>query len=206
MSKRFESGASKRKRLENAMVLKLRPITAFVHQPLIEATRARSEAIQPERTTSMQPDKNLPERKTAKQDVEQQADYKKAAMMLAQTENTELIQESLTGQGEAKEPQENNINSQILQFTPDGLSTERFLTFLELKDHSGESMDDLVLNYFTAELEIDFRKCHRQSYDNSANMAASKQEIQQGVELLMEAYPEDIDLTLIDELLHFHLT
>ncbi|CAI5765043.1 Hypothetical predicted protein [Podarcis lilfordi] len=40
-------------------------------------------------------------------------------MILAQTGKIELIQESLTGQGEAKEPQEKNVNSQILQFTPD---------------------------------------------------------------------------------------
>ncbi|KAL8179040.1 UNVERIFIED_CONTAM: hypothetical protein K2H54_058883 [Gekko kuhli] len=99
MGKRFESGVSKCKgqRLEHAMMMKLRPITAFVHQPLIEATRASSEAIQPEPITSMQPDKNLPEKETVKQDVEQQADYEEAAMMLAQTENIELIQESLTG-------------------------------------------------------------------------------------------------------------
>ena len=38
-----------------------------------------------------------------------------------------------------------------------------------------------------------------------ANLTASKQEIQQGVELLMEAYPEDVDQKLTDELLHFHL-
>ncbi|CAI5793861.1 Hypothetical predicted protein [Podarcis lilfordi] len=119
MSKRLESGASKRKRLENAMTMKLRPITAFMHKPLIEATRVSSEAIRSEPTTSIQPDKNLPERETVKQDVEQQADYEEAAMMLAQTENIELIQKSLTGQGEAKEPQEKNVNSQILQFTPD---------------------------------------------------------------------------------------
>ncbi|KAL8172691.1 UNVERIFIED_CONTAM: hypothetical protein K2H54_008433 [Gekko kuhli] len=105
--------------------MKLRPITAFVHQPLIAATRASSEAIQPEPTTSGQPDGNLPERETAKQDVEQQADYEEAAVMLGQTENIELIQEALTGQGEAKEPQENNVNSQILQFTP-ALATEEF--------------------------------------------------------------------------------
>ena len=38
-----------------------------------------------------------------------------------------------------------------------------------------------------------------------ANLSLSKQEIQQGVELLMEAYPEDVDLKLTDELLHFHI-
>ena len=45
MSKRFESGASKRKRkkFENDMVTKIKPITAFLHQPLTEATGAGSE-------------------------------------------------------------------------------------------------------------------------------------------------------------------
>ena len=41
----FESGASKRKRkkIENDMVKKIKPITAFLHQPLTEATGASSE-------------------------------------------------------------------------------------------------------------------------------------------------------------------
>ncbi|GIX93825.1 hypothetical protein CEXT_270951 [Caerostris extrusa] len=34
----------------------------------------------------------------------------------------------------------------------DGLPTERFLIFLELKDHSGENIADLVFNYITTEL------------------------------------------------------
>ena len=40
MSKRFESGASKRKRkkIENDMVKKIKSITAFLHQPLTKAT------------------------------------------------------------------------------------------------------------------------------------------------------------------------
>ena len=44
MSKRFESEASKRKRkkIENGMVKKIKPITAFLHQPLAEATGAGS--------------------------------------------------------------------------------------------------------------------------------------------------------------------
>ena len=39
MSKRFESKASKRKRkkFENDMLKKIKPITAFLHQPLTEA-------------------------------------------------------------------------------------------------------------------------------------------------------------------------
>ncbi|XP_013783624.1 uncharacterized protein LOC106467793 [Limulus polyphemus] len=44
-----------------------------------------------------------------------------------------------------------------------------------------------------------------QMFSFLANLTASKQEIQQGVELLMEAHPEDVDLKLTDELLHFHL-
>ena len=46
MSKRFERGASKRKRkkIENHMLKKVRPITASLHQPLAEAADAGSEA------------------------------------------------------------------------------------------------------------------------------------------------------------------
>ena len=32
-------------------------------------------------------------------------------------------------------------------------------------------MADLVYNYLTTELDINFRKCRGQSYDNAANMA-----------------------------------
>ncbi|GIX75505.1 zinc finger MYM-type protein 1 [Caerostris darwini] len=35
----------------------------------------------------------------------------------------------------------------------DGFPTERFLTFLELKDHSGESISDSVFNYVATELK-----------------------------------------------------
>ena len=44
MSIRFENGASKRKRkkIEN-MVNKIKPITAFLHQPLTEATNGGTE-------------------------------------------------------------------------------------------------------------------------------------------------------------------
>ena len=39
MSKRFESEAGKRKRkkVENVLVKKIKPITAFLHQPLTDA-------------------------------------------------------------------------------------------------------------------------------------------------------------------------
>ena len=93
MSKRFESGASKckRKKIENDMVKKIKPITAFLHQPLTEATGAGTElsaltlaqknlcddqANQP--TASILPEENLIEK--AMQDVEQQPGNEEAAM------------------------------------------------------------------------------------------------------------------------------
>ena len=53
-----------------------------------------------------------------------------------------------------------------------GLPSKRFLTFLELKEHSGEGMADLVHKYYTTELQLDFKKC-RDYYNNAANMAGS---------------------------------
>jgi hypothetical protein len=44
-----------------------------------------------------------------------------------------------------------------------------------------------------------------QMFSFLANLTASKQKIQQHVELLMEACPENVDILLTDELLHFHL-
>ncbi|XP_075232504.1 zinc finger MYM-type protein 1-like [Lycorma delicatula] len=63
----------------------------------------------------------------------------------------------------------------------DGLPTERFLTFLELNDHLGESIADLIFNYITTELEIDFRKCRGQSYDNATNTASRYNGMQQKI-------------------------
>ena len=40
-----------------------------------------------------------------------------------------------------------------------GLPSERFITFLELKDHSGVDMADLADKYLTTELQLDFNKC-----------------------------------------------
>ncbi|XP_013780077.1 uncharacterized protein LOC106464480 [Limulus polyphemus] len=40
-------------------------------------------------------------------------------------------------------------------------------------------MADLMFNYLITELEIDFRKCRRQSYDNAANMAGRYNSMQQ---------------------------
>uniref|UniRef100_A0A0L8GPF7 DUF4371 domain-containing protein n=1 Tax=Octopus bimaculoides TaxID=37653 RepID=A0A0L8GPF7_OCTBM len=54
----------------------------------------------------------------------------------------------------------------------DGIPVERFLTFIELKNHTGEEMVELIPNFFE-ELEIDFRNCRGQSYNNAANMAGN---------------------------------
>ena len=51
------------------------------------------------------------------------------------------------------------------------LLSEKFMTFLELKDHSGLGMADLVYKYLTKKLHLNFNKCRGQSYDNAANMA-----------------------------------
>jgi hypothetical protein len=53
----------------------------------------------------------------------------------------------------------------------DGLPIERFLTFLEMCNHTGESMAKMVHNYLINECKIDFSKCRGQSYDNAANMS-----------------------------------
>ena len=62
-----------------------------------------------------------------------------------------------------------------------GLPSERFITFLELKDHSGVGMADLVHKYLTTELQLDFNKCRGQSYDNAANMAGRYNGMQQTI-------------------------
>ncbi|KAL3891609.1 hypothetical protein ACJMK2_003864 [Sinanodonta woodiana] len=54
----------------------------------------------------------------------------------------------------------------------DGFPIERFLTFLEMGSHTGESMIKLVHNYLTNECKIDFSKCPGQSYDSAANMSS----------------------------------
>ena len=62
-----------------------------------------------------------------------------------------------------------------------GLPIERFITFLELKYHSGVGMADLVHKYLTAELQLDFSKCRGQSYDNAANMTGRYNGMQQKI-------------------------
>ena len=62
-----------------------------------------------------------------------------------------------------------------------GLPSERFITFLELKDHSGVGMADLVHKYLTTEHQLDFNKCRGQFYDNAANMASRYNGMQQKI-------------------------
>jgi hypothetical protein len=61
----------------------------------------------------------------------------------------------------------------------DGLPIERFLTFLEMGSHTGESMAKMVHNYLTNECKIDFSKCRGQSYDNAANMSGKYKGMQE---------------------------
>ena len=46
---------------------------------------------------------------------------------------------------------------------------ERFLTFLDNKGHSGRGLTEAVLDYLS-KLSINIANCHRQTYDNAANM------------------------------------
>ena len=63
----------------------------------------------------------------------------------------------------------------------DGFPIERFLTFLEQENHSGEHMANMVFKYLTSECDIDFAKCRGQSYDNAANMSGKYNGMQQKI-------------------------
>lgn len=62
----------------------------------------------------------------------------------------------------------------------DGKPVERFLTFLNLKSHTGEEMANLVLSYLEG-CKIDIAKCRGQSYDNAANMSGRYKGMQQKI-------------------------
>ena len=127
MSKRFESGASKRRRknIEYDIVKKMKPIVAFLHQPLKEATgseggamtlaekNVRDEAYQP--TASIQPEEILIEK--AMQNIEQQLGNEEVAMH-SENKNTHIFQNSVAGKGGEKETHESSEDSQNFQFTP----------------------------------------------------------------------------------------
>ncbi|KAG6927675.1 zinc finger MYM-type containing 1, partial [Chelydra serpentina] len=57
----------------------------------------------------------------------------------------------------------------------DGKPVERFITFLNLKSHTGEEMANQVLHYLCQVCKIDFSECKGQSYDNAANMSGRYQ-------------------------------
>jgi hypothetical protein len=59
----------------------------------------------------------------------------------------------------------------IQHLSPDnGFLTEHFLTFLELENHSGESVASKMMNYLSSDCKVDFCKCRGQSYNNAVNM------------------------------------
>lgn len=96
MSKRFESGAWKRKkkRLQDNEIKKLTPITAYMHEP----------------TSTIQLEENFTE-------AIQQAVCEETAVASTQNENTELIQELLTEHEDTNKPQENNTDIQNFLLT-----------------------------------------------------------------------------------------
>ena len=53
----------------------------------------------------------------------------------------------------------------------DDVPVERFLTFLEIENHTGEYLANIVYEYLVNECGLDFSKCRGQSYDNAANMS-----------------------------------
>ena len=124
MSKRFESGVSKskRKKIKNNMAKKIKPITAFLHQPLTEATGAAGSEVgaltlaqenqcdkadQP--TASLQPKESLIEK--AMQDVEQQPGNEEVVMP-SENENANILQNSVTPKGGEKETHESSGDNQ----------------------------------------------------------------------------------------------
>ena len=63
----------------------------------------------------------------------------------------------------------------------DNKPVERFLTFLEIKNHTGAGLADVVIDYLTKVCDLDFSKCRGQSYDNAANMSGRYNGMQQKV-------------------------
>ena len=156
MSKRFESGASKRKRkkFENDMLKKIKPIIAFLHQPLTKATGAGSEvgalalaqenqcdkADQP--TASIQPEESLTEK--AMQDVEQQPGDEEGAMP-SENENTSIFQNSVAAKGGEKETHESSGDSQNFQFTIGEVNQSQGITDTYADDAEHRSTHTLSL-------------------------------------------------------------
>ncbi|XP_032890687.1 zinc finger MYM-type protein 1-like [Amblyraja radiata] len=67
----------------------------------------------------------------------------------------------------------------VPRYLQDGQPVERFITFLELQNHTGEAMAQQVLKYLCDDCKLDFAKCRGQSYDNAANMSGRYNGMQQ---------------------------
>ncbi|XP_076337289.1 zinc finger MYM-type protein 1-like isoform X1 [Tachypleus tridentatus] len=61
--------------------------------------------------------------------------------------------------------------SVVLQYLKDGQSIECFLTFMEVKSHTGEEIAHQVLQYLHEGCKLNFSKSSGQSYNNAANMS-----------------------------------
>jgi len=57
----------------------------------------------------------------------------------------------------------------IIRYLWQGKPVKRFLTFLQLKNHKGETLGDNILQNLENE-SIKFEDCHGQTYDNASNM------------------------------------
>ncbi|XP_038649470.1 LOW QUALITY PROTEIN: zinc finger MYM-type protein 1-like [Scyliorhinus canicula] len=69
--------------------------------------------------------------------------------------------------------------SVVLRYLKDGQPIERFLTFLEVKSHTGEEMANQVLQYLREACRLNFSKYRGHSYDNAANMSGRYKGMQQ---------------------------
>ena len=125
MNKRFESGASKRRRkkLENNKVKEIKSITTFLHQSLTEATGADSEvgaltlAQGNQCDEADQPTASIQLIEKEMQDVEQQPGNKEPAIS-SKNENTNVSPNSVAAKGEEKETHQSRKDSQNFQITP----------------------------------------------------------------------------------------
>lgn len=63
----------------------------------------------------------------------------------------------------------------------DGKPTERFINFIPIQSHTGQSLANVVLHYLCNDCGIDFTKCRGQSYDNAANMSGRYNGMQQKI-------------------------
>ena len=139
MGKRFESGASKRKRkkIKKDTVKKIKPIATFLHQTLTEATGADSEvgASTPaqdnqcdefdQTTASIKREESLIEK--AMQDVEQQPGNEEAVMP-SENENTNIFQNSVAAKGEEKEKHQSSGDSQNFEIFPGEVNQSQGIT------------------------------------------------------------------------------